>query len=117
MQEIVSFNEGLASPKDAESYISWDHSEQLYGKLMIAEGGKFETVKDISSFLTNDDTRYIRAELFVVRDGIRVPIRDWFCNISTTAKIQINKAGKFYYVRLTPQLCVLSEDDEVLVLN
>lgn len=45
MQEIVSFNEGLASPKDAESYISWSSDEQLYAKLMIAEGGKFEQLK------------------------------------------------------------------------
>ena len=117
MQEIVSFNEGLASPKDAESYISWDSSEQLYAKLMMVEGMKFDTVQGIKSFLTNDDATFIRAELFVVRDGIRVPIRDWFCNVSTTAKLQVNKAGKFFYAKLTPQLCVLSDDDEVLVLS
>lgn len=117
MQEIVSFNEGLASPKDAESYISWGSDEQLYAKLMMAEGMKFETVKGISSFLTNDDATFIRAELFVVRNGIRVVISDWFCNVNAASKLQINKAGKFYYAKLTPQLCVLNEDDEVLVLN
>ena len=117
MQEIVSFNEGLASPKDAESYISWSSDEQLYAKLMMAEGTKFEAIKGISSFLTNDDKTYIRAELFVVRDGIRTVISDWFCNVSTTAKIQINKTSKLYYTKLTPQLCVLSEDDEVLAFS
>ena len=117
MQEIVSFNEGLASPKDAESYISWGADEQLFGKLMLAKDCKFGAISGLSSFLTNDEQTYIRAELFVVRDGVRVVISDWFLNISTTTKIQINQAGKFYYVRLTPQLCVLSEDDEVLMLS
>ena len=117
MQEIVSYNEGLASPKDADSYISWGADEQLFGKLMLAKDSKFGAISGLSSFLTNDEQTYIRAELFVVRDGIRIVISDWFLNVSVTTKIQINQAGKFYYCKLTPQLCVLSDEDEVLVLS
>ena len=131
MQEIVSFNEGLASPKDAESYISWGADEELFGKLMLAEGRKFDLlvaklaklkgadrlvqlVRD-EWFLTNDDKTYLRAEMFILRDGIKVTCSDWFLNLDlNNCKVRVNKPGKMLYVKLTPKLVELTDEDELI---
>lgn len=131
MQEIVSFNEGLASPKDAESFISWGADEELYGKLMLAEGRKFDLlVAELAKlkgadrleqlvragwFLTNDDKTYLRAEMFVLRDGVRTTCSDWFLNLDlANCAVRVNKQSKMLYTKLTPKLVELTDEDELI---
>jgi len=98
--ETINFENGLATLKEGcQVNVSALRQQQVFAKLMLSKGMKFNDVASREDFLLSAEKKHIRAELFWISpNGVIIVDERLFVNVNKDAIIK--KASNMYYVEL-----------------
>lgn len=98
----INFNNAIATLKDDATIDEAGlRSTQVYAKLMLKSGMKYDKVKSTKDFLLSDSKKFIRAELFYInKHGTMVVDQRLWLNVSIDAKIMKDESTKMFFVEL-----------------
>lgn len=107
----INFNNAIATLKD-EAVIDEAglRATQVYAKLMLKSGMKFDKVKSVKDFLLSTKGSHIKAELFYInnRGNMVIDNRLWL-SVDKDAKIMKDANSRMYFVELIHPTVDLSE--------